>query len=220
MGIFDAIYIRARDEYPQDYDQRARNLLFGDDLRPGEVGCFLSHRELWRRCAQSEDDAWCILEDDIVLKDDFERRVRFFMHHASQWDVLRLMQLLPRRGSWIHKELDNEHKLRAFDRQPSGMQGYLIKPDAAKRLIHHARRIVWPIDETLDLYWEHGQRLYCIEPPAIEIEPRFESTIGARSSAQRPKWRKLQRQLINGVHGIKRKFYTVRQLGWNKKTWR
>lgn len=218
--FFDATRIRARDEYPEDYDVRARKFLFGDDLRPGEVGCFLSHRELWRLCAQSGDQAWCILEDDIVLLDNFEQRVRLLMRHVSRWDVVRLMQLLPRRGSWIHQELDPQNRLRGFDRQPSGMQGYLIRPQAAKILFQHAHKIVWPIDETLDLYWEHKQRLYCLDPPAIGLDQRFESMIGARSSARRPKWRKLQRQIINGIHGVKRKLYVIRQQGLRENVFR
>lgn len=212
--FFDAVRITHRGEYPADYDTRARRLLFGDDLRPGEVGCFLSHRRLWERCAEAKEAAWVILEDDIILHHDFQRRVDVLMRHAHEWDVVRLMQLLQRRGSWIHQRLDHGHALRAYDRQPSGMQGYLLKPAVARVLRLHASKIVWPIDETLDLYWRHQQRIYSLEPPAIGLASQFESTIGVRSADQRPKWRKLQRQLINGLHGLQRKSYNLKVHGW------
>ncbi|MCA7085862.1 glycosyltransferase family 25 protein [Cupriavidus sp. DB3] len=216
--FFDAIRIRERSEYPQDYDTRARRRLFGDDLRPGEVGCYLSHRELWRQCAEAADDeVWCILEDDIVLLDDFPRRIRKLTEHRDKWDVVRLMELIPRRGSWTYTELDREHALRAYDRQPSGMQGYLLKPAAARRLLPHASRIVWPIDETLDLYWEHKLRLYTVTPAAVDLEPSFNSTIGQRSSKRRSKWRKLQREFINGAHGLQRKLFNLRRYGLSRR---
>lgn len=214
--FFDAIRVGDRAAYPDDYDEHQRRLLFGDDLRPGEVGCFLSHRTLWQRCAESGDDAWCILEDDIALLDEFEARIRLLMAHREQWDVVRLMELIPRRGSWTHARLDADHVLRAYDRQPSGMQGYLIKPASARRVLEHSDRIVWPVDETLDLYWKHRQRLYTLQPAAIGLEPRFDSTIGVRSAKRRPKWRKVQRQLINGLHGAQRRWYNLRKHGLNR----
>lgn len=206
-NFFDAIRIKSRSEYPDDYNVASRRFLFGDDLRPGEVGCFLSHRELWRRCAESSESAWCILEDDIIINDNFEQCIKFLMQHSHEWDVVRLMQLLERKRSRTHITLNEQYILRAYDRQPSGTQGYLIKSIAARKLAEHAADIVWPIDETLDLYWEHRQRLYCVAPSAIGTCPDFDSLIGQRSNKNRPKWRKLQRQLINGLQGIKRMKY-------------
>lgn len=205
--FFDAIRVCSRQDFPVDYDYAARRRLFGDDLQPGEVGCFLSHREIWRLCAASGDPAWCVLEDDIVLHDHFVDTVSALMRHSERWDVVRLMELLPRRGSWVYAELEPGVALRAYDRQPSGMQGYLLKPRAAKRLAEHAARIIWPIDETMDLYWQHRLRLFSVKPDAIGLAKNFESTIGTRSSRSRPKWRKLQRELINGVHGTRRRIF-------------
>ena len=209
--FFDAIKIRSRTEDPIDYDTYTRKRLFGDDLRPGEVGCFLSHREIWRQCANSTDPAWCILEDDIQLLPEFEQRILLLMEHAKEWDVVRLMQLLPRRKSWVLRQLDHRHVLKNYDRQPAGTQGYLLKPQTAQKLVEHAKNIVWPIDETLDLYWEHQQRLYCLAPAAISLEPRFDSQIGPRVADRRPWWRKQQRQLINGLQGIRRRLYRIKK---------
>lgn len=215
--FFDGIRINDRSQYPKDYDSRARRRLFGDDLRPGEVGCYLSHRELWKRCAEAEDgEVWCILEDDIVLLDDFTQRIRILMSHRDKWDVVRLMELIPRRGSWTYAHLDGMHTLRAYDRQPAGTQGYLLTPKAARELLTLARRIVWPIDEVMDFYWEHKLHLYTLFPPAIALEPEFNSTIGFRAPGRRPKWRKLQRELINGTQGLRRRLFNLRRYGLSR----
>ncbi|WP_269531310.1 glycosyltransferase family 25 protein [Chitinimonas sp. BJYL2] len=211
--FFDAQRISRREDYPADYDVRARQRLFGDDLRPGEVGCFMSHRALWQACAASPDAAWCILEDDIVLTPDFVPALRALMAHRQDWDIVRLMTLLPRRGGWCQQALDASYALHAHDRPPSGLQGYLIQPHSAAALAKLAASIVWPIDETVDLYWQHKQRLYTLMPAAIDLAPAFNSTIGQRSSSRRPRWRKWQRELINGWQGLSRKLFNLRHYG-------
>lgn len=216
--FFDAIRVTNRAEYPLDYDSRARRRLFGDDLRPGEVGCYLSHREMWKRCANAPaGEVWCILEDDIVLTEDFAKGIRTLMDHQDKWDVVRLMELIPRRGSWTFAHLDETHILRAYDRPPSGAQGYLLTPAAARKLVALAARIVWPIDEVIDFHWQHKLRLYTLLPAAISLEPSFHSTIGLRAPNRRSKWRKIQRELINGTQGLQRKLFNLQRYGLSRR---
>lgn len=40
-------------------------------LTPGEIGCFESHRRLWQRIVEDEIPLACILEDDMLLAEDF-----------------------------------------------------------------------------------------------------------------------------------------------------
>lgn len=40
-------------------------------LTPGEIGCFESHRRLWRKIVDEAIPAACILEDDMLVADDF-----------------------------------------------------------------------------------------------------------------------------------------------------
>lgn len=114
----------------------------------------------------------------------------------------------------IYAHLDHNLILRAYDRPPSGMQGYLITPRAARRLVAHANRIVWPIDETLDQYWKHGLRLCTALPAAIGIADTFESTIGDRAPRRRPKWRKVQRELINASQALQRRLFNLKHYGF------
>lgn len=214
MEFFDGVRISSRDQYPRGYDARARWRIYGNDLTLGEVGCYLSHQTLWKQCAESDDAAWLILEDDILLHDEFEDRVRLLMQDAGKWDVVRLMQLVKREGSWLHQALDGNHFLRAYDRQPCGTQGYLIKPAVAKKLAAYAERVIWPIDVCLDRDWEHGQRLFSIEPPAIAADETFDSEIGGhRKSVKRPLWQKLYRDLGNTSDSLRRRLNTLRLYG-------
>lgn len=53
-------------------------------MSPGEVGCSLSHLEVW----SDGDDAVAIFEDDVVLERDFNSRFKtFFAALPADWDI-------------------------------------------------------------------------------------------------------------------------------------
>lgn len=51
------------------YDGQIAKLLLGRDMTFGEIGCAMSHLQIYREFSQMEED-WClILEDDVVIKE-------------------------------------------------------------------------------------------------------------------------------------------------------
>lgn len=44
----------------------------GRKLRPGEIGCAMSHYSIYRRMIKEELDVACILEDDVILDQKFK----------------------------------------------------------------------------------------------------------------------------------------------------
>jgi GR25 family glycosyltransferase involved in LPS biosynthesis len=60
-----------------------------DGYRMGEgpTATWLSHRALWEHCLQESDDAFLLMEDDVVLVDEFARRLRELLAKLpSGWD--------------------------------------------------------------------------------------------------------------------------------------
>ena len=64
-------------------------------LKIGEIGCFLSHYFLWKKIATS-DKPCIIFEDDVVLCDDFNKKLNSIIEKGvpSNCDVLYL-------GIWL-----------------------------------------------------------------------------------------------------------------------
>jgi len=57
---------------------------------PGAIGGAMSHRALWQRCVD-EKRPLLILEDDAVLRRDFQARVSDLVEHLDdRWDIIRL----------------------------------------------------------------------------------------------------------------------------------
>lgn len=202
--FFDAIKLN---EYPADYDAEYRKRWFGFDLTLGEVGCFLSHRELWKHCAKKENLV-LILEDDIKIKESFILAIEFAKENQKRFGILRLMQLQKRRGYPVFS--DGGFAALTFHEQPSGAQGYFITPRAADTLLRYTRNIVEPIDNMMDHYWRTGIDVFCIDPPVIE-EIIMDSDIGQRGWRQRPKWQGLKRDLRTGVTEVYRRYYNYKR---------
>ena len=152
---------------------------YGRPLSNGEIGCYLSHREVWKQLINSTDDAWCVMEDDIALCSGFDAAIRELLTHRQHWDFVRLMGL-NRRDRIPYADLPSGMQLMWMDRQPVGLQGYVVTRAGAAELLRHTARIVHAIDTAVDRHWEHKLRMYVTEPEIVRAV-EMESTVGYRS---------------------------------------
>lgn len=70
FSYFDAVHGRnsfGDGNWPWFYDPEYMEKKVGSRLSYGDLGCAASHISLWERLVASNDDAWIIFEDDIVL---------------------------------------------------------------------------------------------------------------------------------------------------------
>lgn len=198
--FFDAERVR---DYPAQYDATARLRQYGSHLTLGEVGCYDSHYQLWVALAASSDSAWCVLEDDVVLKNDFVSTVQQLQSLALNWGVVRLIE----RGStgpWKVGSLNDGRNINDHLKQPGGTQGYIIRRAAAKVLVEYAQRMVHPVDDMLNRTWEHGLRMFSVSPGVIDDHGDWATTIGGRTKAQRTMRQKLNREFYTGKDSLNR----------------
>ncbi len=173
--FFNAIEIRGPVEKVPGYDAKARALRYGWPLKKGEVGCYLSHRAVWKQLVESGDEAWCVMEDDVVLADAFKTITAELFDAREHWDVVRLFGL-NKRPQREYAVLSSGAKVVWLDRHPAGTQCYVITRDAAARLLSYTDRIRHPIDLAVDRNWEHGLRLFITSPEFVSVAG-FPSTI-------------------------------------------
>ncbi|MBO7930939.1 glycosyltransferase family 25 protein [Burkholderia pseudomallei] len=203
--FFDAIDIDGDVDNVPGYNARARKFLYGAGLTKGQVGCYLSHREVWRQLVESGDEAWCVMEDDIRFEPGFKDAVEELYSFREQWDVVRLYGIFDN-PKIEYASLPSRIKLMWMDVHPLGMQCYVITRNAAKRLLETTEKIRVPIDDALDENWKHRLRLYLTSPEFVS-DRNIQSTIGKLDSTQtigyrifvKPfrRLRKLPRMLFN-----------------------
>ncbi|CAB3781940.1 glycosyltransferase family 25 protein [Pararobbsia alpina] len=181
VRFFDAIEPAGPLDKIENYDLERRVQQYGVPLTRGEVGCFLSHREVWRELVASGDEACCVMEDDIVLRDGFSSAVDEVFAARSHWDMVRLMGLVHARPKIPTAVLASGMKLMWMKRHPDGTQCYVITREAAIRMLENTDRFFNAVDNAIDRQWDHRLRLYITSPEFVELA-ETESMIGDRPS--------------------------------------
>jgi GR25 family glycosyltransferase involved in LPS biosynthesis len=98
---------------------------------PGAIGCTLSHYDLWRRAAETNQRIY-IQEDDLIYRKDFVSLVDDFIRKLDKehpdWDVLHLNAFLG------HEILDSSYhnKLIPLTGMTWSLGSYVINPSAAR----------------------------------------------------------------------------------------
>jgi len=193
----------------------------------GEMGCYASHRSLWRHCVELGEPI-IVLEDDCELAPGFAAALKRIEAFARTYGFVRLehcrrprkinsLRLMFRPHKPVHPiTQDGELTLYYLADPPTGMVGYAVSPGAAAKLVAASEALDAPVDRFMQRTWEHGVPLFGIEPPLVGIAPLSSaSTIGARTRTRNPVV-VLIRVLVSGQAKIRRwrfNFSWLRRLG-------
>ncbi|MXN79280.1 glycosyl transferase family 25 [Burkholderia sp. 4701] len=180
--FFDAVEIQGRVEDVPGYNAAARRFFYGTPLTKGQIGCYLSHREVWKQLVASRDDAWCVMEDDIILLEGFKAATEELLVHRDAWDIVRLYGIFEN-PQIEFASLPSGTKMMWMDVHPLGTQCYVITRKAAERMLESTEKIQYPIDDAIDKNWKHKLRLY-ITSPEFVADGDFSSMIGQLESTQ------------------------------------
>ena len=162
---------------PVEYKSNKVKRLQGYALTPNEIGCYLSHKEAWKRCLEKNVPT-LILEDDFVLFSNFEKILNALLNEVTEWSFLRLQGLYKVDFKKVLEQ--SEFTLVKNQGDAVGATAYLLKPSVAARLIKHSVDIYEPVDHFLEHYQKHGLEFLAIRPYPVDIT-RAKSTIADRS---------------------------------------
>jgi len=181
---------------PPEYHEAKVSRLLGFPLPPSEIGCFLSHRQAWIRCVEKNCPV-LILEDDFVFQSNFEQAIEVLITEFQDWDIARLQGLVPTSDSTLLAGSD--YRVVTNHGDPLGATSYIIKPDAAKKLIRLSNEIYEPLDHFLEHHKVHHLKIVAFKPYPVLING-MTSTMHDRVEripiqGLRKKWRSVQRTI-------------------------
>ena len=135
-------------------------------LNPGEVGCFLSHREAWQAFLNSAHETCLILEDDAdVDTDAFAQTIQMVTQRHCAYT-----QLPPRKPrSWPSDRALSQSSLTALSPPNLGTTGQILTRQAAEQLLAATQRFDRPIDTYLQMTWHHGVQIHTLYPCMVQL---------------------------------------------------
>lgn len=170
-AFFPAVHGARQPDHPlfDHYDPVARARVKGrsNPLKPSQLGCFASHYLLWQECLESGRPL-IVIEDDAIIQPNFADFLRQAPAIAQHWPLVWLHGsdkpgrdpsiAIERAGPFVlHKKLKGHFRTVA----------YLITPEGAKALLRHCETWVYPVDDTMIRFYEHGVESIALQPPCV-----------------------------------------------------
>lgn len=186
---------KALGEAASDRYDRARCIrIYGVDMLPSEVGCYLSHFSLFERMVADNIPRALILEDDVTFAEDFADVVRGLLAMREvDWRVIRLTTLRPKvehpvKPKFTGRQLASPlpgYDLYRLKTHVLGAGAYLITLEGARTMIGYGGKFFMPIDHTMDRFWENGIAPLVVRPFPAHQREDIASSIGARDPRRR-----------------------------------
>ena len=165
--------------------ERQQAVIEPDILTVGEVGCALSHLQIYREMVAQDIPYLLILEDDVTLTPEFidhlpmfERFIR--KHMCGKAAVLHLY----RQRQFIRPIERWDNHITVYSTQYAlGSPAYIITKEAAQAVLQIQTPIRWEIDAWKFYYYLGAAKLYSTNTSWITLPDQFQSTIdsiGAR----------------------------------------
>ncbi len=164
-------------EVEQLYDEDSNRSRYHRNLTLGEVGCYASHRKIWKMICEHQHPWALILEDDIAISDAIHQTIEA-LKYIDNTDIVKLSDNRnnPAEDSRI---LPNGSACVSYKRVPNCTTGYMISLSGAEKLLSR-QRFFRPVDIDMQFHSELNLSLIGVKPYCVS-EAGFESEIVAQN---------------------------------------
>lgn len=186
----------------------------GKGVLPGEIGCYVSHLHALKQIAEGNAEMGVVLEDDVRFTPDFAPMLDR-LARVDGWDVVKLIN--HRTGGFVrHLRLTDSYSLGRCLHGPMGSAAaYVVRRDAARRLLVAMAKMSSPFDVELERGWAHKVNLFTLDNPVVSIKYTGSEIagIGAYKRMKFPfyrRWRTLIHRAVNYVQCVSYAFASSR----------
>ena len=163
-------------EVEKVYSSKLNQQHFRYNLSLGEIGCYMSHRNIWQMMIEQNIEFAIILEDDLVINANFQQLFSQ-VNSLKNYDLIKLAvnRNFPAAQK---KKITDSFELINFHTIPNCTTGYTISLNGAKKLL--AREAFYrPVDIDLQFCKELDLSVYGLQPYPITENSDFDSDIAA-----------------------------------------
>lgn len=150
-------------------------------LSDGEVGCFESHRSLWRHIIEAGLPYALIVEDDVVIDPvPFAQALKLAEAHAGALGYIQLQtRALKSSGQKVLR--DGKTALIRPETVPLRTSAQVVSREAAAKLLNASAQIDRPVDVFIQMFWETGVCPHCVVPSGVS-DLKVASTVQSKRS--------------------------------------
>ena len=191
-------------EVARVYDPKKNARLYKHPLSRPEIGCTLSHYQLWQRVSGNEQGGAFILEDDFVSDSALPEVMSAIEEAGLSNCMIKLFARHPASGQEAGR-LSRGYRLVLPRHVPGQTVGYAIDSVAAARLAAKALPMARPVDMDIKHWWEFDVPVLVVHPSPLRVEfKQTDSSIEAARAEKKPggeagrwsrAWRNLRYQL-------------------------
>ena len=120
----------------------------GEKFKPGEIGCIMSHIKALNYAKEHNWEYAIILEDDIVLSEDFVKGIKFLFRILPQnWEHVFLGGHI-----YMHAPPVFQPSVEKVNFKVSGAYSYIVKNTIYDDLINEYLKIEIPVDDIIEMF--------------------------------------------------------------------
>ncbi|MEM6307516.1 MAG: glycosyltransferase family 25 protein, partial [Pseudomonadota bacterium] len=136
------------------------------ELNRGEIGCFLSHRQIWAEIVRRDLPFGLIIEDDVKINPMIFGEAQVLgERHIDRLGVIQFQKRSPGRPKVI--DLEGKALLTQPEVTPLRTSAQMVSLCAAKALLQMTEKFDRPIDTFIQSHWHTGLRAGVIYPAGI-----------------------------------------------------
>lgn len=127
--------------------------LTGMPPKMGEIACYMSHVEVWKKFVKSNYEFALIFEDDVKIdKNELLRKIDLLIKNKKYWDMNSFA--IDDDKTIKIKQLDEKYSLNLILSEAKNAGLVIYNKKAAARLLKHAYPIRIPLDKFIYRNWE------------------------------------------------------------------
>ncbi len=143
----------------------------GREIRPGEIGCYLSHLKALQAFLDTGDLFAVILEDDLVILPSYNAILSTLVDGSMtrHWDMVKLQSRRKKRPWHLHA-LAGESYLGVSALRSTGATAYMVNRKAARRMVERLLPMQVPWDHAFDRSVHLGIKVRAVWPYPVTID--------------------------------------------------
>ncbi|WP_263081125.1 glycosyltransferase family 25 protein [Endozoicomonas sp. Mp262] len=159
------------------YSEKKAIDIRGRALAPGELGCYLSHCNIWHQMVEHNIQHALILESDAEFSEEAIAVINALNKFPADWELIMLYYRDCYPSFWNQAPITNNTKLVRFSNKSSCTTAYLLSLSGARKLLKHAYPLCLPVDDYMTGgYINKGVNLYAAYPRTIELTEGSDET--------------------------------------------